>query len=53
MENMSKKANTIEEILNFKKKFEYEKLCVECEDMNKLLLQLTGQSMNLSVLNNR
>ena len=61
MENMSKKATTIEEVLEFKKKFaeqtkkkfEYEKLCVECEEMNKLLLQLTGQSMNLSVLNNR
>ena len=61
MENMSKKATTIEEVLEFKKKFaeqtkkkfEYEKLCVECEEMNNLLLQLTGQSMNLSVLNNR
>ena len=61
MENMKKKANTIEEVLEFKKKFaeqakkkfEYEKKCEECGYMNKLLLQLTGQSMNLSVLNNR
>ena len=61
MEKMFKKANNFQEVLdrkkNFielsKKRFEYKKKCKECEDMNKLLIELSGQSMNLSGLNNR
>ena len=61
MEKMFKKANNFQEVLerkkNFielsKKRFEYKKKCKECEDMNYLLIELSGQSMNLSGLNNR
>ena len=61
MEKMFKKANNFQEVLerkkNFielsKKRFEFKKKCKECEDMNYLLIELSGQSMNLSGLNNR
>ena len=61
MEKMFKKANNFQEVLerkkNFidlsKKRFEYKKKCKEIEDMNHLLIELSGQSMNLSGLNNR
>ena len=61
MEKMNKKANNLQEILEFKKnfvelskkKFEFKKSCDECEKMNNLLIQLTGQSVNLSNLTNR
>ena len=61
MEKMFKKASNFQEVLdrkkNFielsKKRFEFKKKCKECEDMNRLLIELSGQSMNLSGLNNR
>ena len=61
MEKMFNKANNYQEVLekkkNFieisKKKLEYKKKCKECEDMNQLILKLSGQRINLSGFNNR
>ena len=61
MEKMTHKATSPQEIMEFKtnfgeltkKKFEYQKQCKECEKMNKLLILLTGQSLNLSSLEKR
>ena len=61
MEKMSQKATSLQEILIFKKnfaeltkkKFEYKKQCGECDKMNKMLIQLTGQNINLSSLETR
>ena len=61
MEKMSQKASSLQEILVFKKnfaeltkkKFEYKKQCTECYKMNKMLIQLTGQNINLSSLETR
>jgi dynein heavy chain 2 len=61
MEIMSRKATTASDLHVFKthyreltkKKFENKKTCDNIETMNKLLLQLTGQAMNLSGLDTR
>jgi dynein heavy chain 2, cytosolic len=54
MNLMSEKPQTMQEILVFKsnyleltrKKFEFKKICDECENMNKLLVMMSGQSLN-------
>lgn len=55
MNLMSEKPQTMQEILIFKsnyleltrKKFEFKRLCDECENMNKLLVLMSGQSLNI------
>ena len=61
MEKMSKKATNLQEVLAFKKnfielskkRFDFKKKSAECENMNDLLLELTGQRMNLGGLHKR